>query len=316
MEDPLLRPNAYTNDCCIIRNPRMDTTKLLDNEENERNKAKKQSFMVILPTVLITFLLTSAAWLAVYFSLDNTAKPKTFDLQVSRDSNSLDHNLNKLITSTTSHGTCEDCQCNEIKGYTWCASKQKCIRTWEQDCPPPAHAPGDCSYLERGFYYCWSLKKCMLPFMGECPPIPPPRSTIFQGIEKWRYSVELYDQSKQNDKLSVSLAECNQDATGHTSKLIPLFKNGVPVATYANDIKPLKDNVMLFQNLPYAKVNKERTNACVQNLIISNQSNNSCYLPTKDMFGIAVYWYKFEFKKAKVVIVEENAEKKLSCRFK
>ena len=66
-------------------------------------------------------------------------------------------------------------------GYTWCESKQKCLRAWEEECPQKLIGgdkdEGGC-LIAAGYSWCESKQKCLRVWEEECPcsgPTCPPQ---------------------------------------------------------------------------------------------------------------------------------------------
>ncbi len=52
-------------------------------------------------------------------------------------------------------GCIDEHGCNPTAGYTWCDSKQKCLRTWEEACLTPTPTPQPTGYYRNAYWQCY-----------------------------------------------------------------------------------------------------------------------------------------------------------------
>lgn len=64
--------------------------------------------------------------------------------------------------------------CIGSAGYVWCDALQKCLRSWEEDCPSDSSRPGSdrdehgC-IGSAGYVWCEASQKCLRPWEESCP---------------------------------------------------------------------------------------------------------------------------------------------------
>ena len=78
------------------------------------------------------------------------------------------------VKANTIGGKTDSFGCSISGGYSWCPSKQKCIRPWEENCP--TNLPGSDRDIHgcissAGYSWCPSKQKCIRPWEENCPTI-------------------------------------------------------------------------------------------------------------------------------------------------